>query len=206
VVAAAFALTKEAPNSDALQTKDGFDIVHLVEVEPSRPLSLEEARPQIIEALKKRQVHQIVAQKAAEVAGKLRDGIKGGKPAAEAATAAGVKIEKLPAFALADGSPEASPAPSPEPKNEAPDMPYIKQAASALAPGEVSELVNTPNGGLLVVLEKRETIDPAQFAKERPKLENRALESQAQVVFYEWLRQRRQQAGVPETKSPTAPG
>ena len=72
--------------------------------------------------------------------------------------------------------------------------------------GFVSELVNTPNGGLLVVLEKRETIDPAQFAKERPKLESRALESQAQVVFYEWLRQRRQQAGVPETKSPAAPG
>lgn len=202
LVAAAFGLTKEAPNSDALQTKDGFDIVHLLEVEPSRPLTIEEARPKIVEALKKSKAHQAVAAKAAEVAGKLRTELKDGKAVPEAATAVGVQTEKLPSFALADKPPDASPAPSPEPKNEDPDMPYIKQASSELSPGGVSDFVNTPNGGLLVILEKRETIDPAKFEKERPALESRALENQTQVVFYEWLRERRREAGVPEPKAP----
>ena len=40
LVQAAFALTKESPNSDAIQTPDGFDLLHLVNVEPSRPLTL----------------------------------------------------------------------------------------------------------------------------------------------------------------------
>ena len=63
-------------------------------------------------------------------------------------------------------------------------------------------MVNTPNGGLLVALEKRETIDPAQFEKERPKLESRALETRRRSSFTNGSAQRRRQAGVPETKSP----
>ena len=206
LVTAAFALTKEAPNSEAIQTKDGFDIVHLVNVESSRPLTLEEARPKIVEEVKKRSLQQMVVKKAGETAGKLRDDLKNGKPVAEAATAAGVEAKKLPAFALADALPGASPAPTPDPKTEDPDMPYIKRSASSLSPGEVSDFVNTPNGGLLVILEKRETLDPAQFEKARVELETQAMENQSQVVFYEWLRERRREAGVPEQKTPTTPG
>ncbi len=57
-----------------------------------------------------------------------------------------------------------------------------------------------------MILAKRETIDPAKFEKERPALESRALENQTQVVFYEWLRERRREAGVPEPKAPATPG
>ncbi len=77
-------------------------------------------------------------------------------------------------------------------------MPYIKSTASSLSPGSVSDYVSTPTGGLLVVLEKRETIDPAQFEKARVFLENRELTNKGEVVFYEWLRERRRAAGVPE--------
>ncbi|MEO8044663.1 MAG: SurA N-terminal domain-containing protein [Spartobacteria bacterium] len=204
LVAAAFSLTKDAPNSDAIQTKDGFDIVHLLQTEASHPLTLEEARPKIVETLKKRNVRQALAVKAAEIAGKLREELKAGKPVAEAATAAGVQAEKLPAFALSDALPGTSPAPTPEPKEENPEMPYIKQSASSLSPGSVSDFVGTPNGGLLVILEKRETLGPEQFEKSRASLESRAMENQSQVVFYEWLRERRREAGVPEPKPATA--
>lgn len=205
LVSAAFGLTKEAPHSDAVQTKDGFDIMHLLQVAPARPLTLEEARPKIVEALKKRNAQQMVAMKAAGITSQLREELKSGKPATEAAAAAGVKVEKIPAFALSDTPPPgASPAPSPEPKNENPEMPSIKQAASGLSAGEVSDFVPTKNGGLLVILEKRETLDPAEFEKARASLEGRSLENQSQVVFYEWLRERRREAGVPETKTPAA--
>ena len=97
-------------------------------------------------------------------------------------------------------------APSPEPKKESPDEPYIKQAASKLSPGEVSDYISTPGGGLIVVLMKRETLGPAKFEKSRATLESEALQNKSRVVFYEWLKERRRAAGVEETKAQTAPG
>ncbi|MGH8095427.1 MAG: SurA N-terminal domain-containing protein [Chthoniobacterales bacterium] len=203
---AAFSLTKEAPNSDAIQTPDGFDLLHLVQVEPSRPLTKEEARPQIVEALKKQEVQQMVAMKAADVASKLREDLGSGKTVEQAATDAGVKAERLPAFALVDTLPGATPAPTPEAKSESPDMKYIKQAASNLSPGGVSDYMSTPQGGLLVVLDKREEIGPEQFEKSRGALEEEILTNKGQLVFYEWLRDRRRAAGMEETKTQHAPG
>lgn len=201
----AFGLTKESPNSEAIQTPEGFSIVHLMKIEPSHPLTLEEARPKLTEELKKQKMQQMVAIRAAEIARKLREDLTNGKPIADAAAQAGVKAEKLPPFALVDQPPETTAAPSPAPKNESPDMPYIKRAASTLSPGTVSDFVSTTEGGMLVVLEKRETLVPAQFERARPSLESRALENKSQIVFYEWLRERRRAAGVVEPKAQTAP-
>lgn len=203
LVQSAFALSKESPNTEAIQTADGFDLVHLVKIEPARPLTLEEARPKVVEALKKQSVQQMVATKAAGVAQKLKDELKAGKSLDDAASQAAVKLEKIPAFAMVDTPPGATPAPKPEKKDETPDLPYIKSTASGLSPGSVSDFVNTPTGGLLVVLEKRETIDPAQFEKARTFLETQELTNKGEVVFYEWLRERRRAAGVPE-KAPEA--
>lgn len=206
LVQAAFALMKESPNSEAIQTPDGFDLLRLVNVEPSRQLTPEEARPKIVEALKKQGVQQKVALRATEVVQQLRDELKRGMPLPEAAAKVGVKVEKLPAFALVDTPPDATPAPKPEAKDEAPDMQYIKRTASGLDPGDVSDYVSTPEGGLVVVLEKRETIDAAQYEKARAVIEERELTNRGQIVFYEWLRERRRDAGVAETKPAPQPG
>ena len=201
----AFSLTKEAPNSDALQTPDGFTIEHLLSVEPSRPLALEEARPKIVEALKKQGVRQIAMAKAKEVADKLREKLKSGKPLTEIGADAGVKVEKVAPFALADTPPGEEKAVEPgAKKDEAPDMQYIKMTASKLEPGSVSDYVSTPDGGIIVVLEKRETLGPAAFEKSRGLLEERAMTNKGQVVFYEWLRERRHAAGVLDKAPPTA--
>lgn len=206
LVQSTFALTKESPHSNAIQAADGFDVAHLIKVEPTRPLTLAEARPQIVEALKKQNVQQMAAMKATDVSQKLRAEMKNGKSLDEAIAQAGVTAEKIPAFALLDDLPGSTPASKPEPKDEGPDMQFIKQAASKLSPGEVSDYVGTAGGGLLVVLEKREALTPAQYEAARPILESRALENKSQVVFYEWLRERRRAAGVAETKRETAPG
>lgn len=195
----AFSLTKESPNSDAIQTPDGFALEHLVSIEPSRPLTLEEARPKIVEALKKQGVQQMAAAAGGQTSQQLRDALKSGKSLADATAETGVKTEKLPAFALIDTPPGATPAPQPEAKkNEPANMSSIKQAASSLSPGEVSDYVGTSDGGLLVVLEQRENPGEAQFLAARASLEERELADKGQVVFYEWLKERRHDAGVPE--------
>jgi hypothetical protein len=124
---------------------------------------------------------------------------------ADAAAQAGVQVEKIPTFALVDTLPGATPSPTPEPKNESPDMPRIKQAASDLSPGNVSDYLSTPSGGLIVILEKRETLEPAEFEKSRVLIEHQALQNRSQIVFYEWLRERRHAAGIQETKAQAAP-
>jgi hypothetical protein len=179
---------------------------HLEKIDPARPLTLEEARPKIVEALKKQNLQQVTKMKAALVAQQLRDELKKGKSLADVAAQGDVKLEKIPPFALVDTPPGATPAPKPEAKEEAPDMRYIKQNASGLSPGEVSEYIGTPDGGLLVALEKREKLDDAQFEKARTFLEERELTNQGQIVFYEWLRERRRAAGVAEAKPATKPG
>jgi peptidyl-prolyl cis-trans isomerase D len=206
LVDAAFALAKETPNSDAIQTQNGFDVLTLLNVEPPRPLTLDEARPKITESLKQQKTQQMIASKAAEVGRKLRGEIKSGKPVADAAAVAGVQAEKIPTFALLDTLPGATPSPTPEPKKEIPDMPRIKQVVSDLSPGDVSDYLSTPSGGLIVILEKRETLDPATYEKSRAIIERQALQNRSQIVFYEWLRERRHAAGVPEPKAQTAPG
>ena len=207
LVQAAFRLTKEAPNSDPIQTADGFDILHLVKVVPSHPMTQQEARPKIVEALQKQEAQQKVAANATEVAAKLREALKNGKTAEEAARDAGVKAEKLPAFSLADHPPGATPPPKPETKNEPADMAYIKQTASSLTPGSVSDYVRSPGGGFVLVLEKRTEPTTAEFTKARKALEETALTNKGEIVFYEWMRERRRAAGVPEpAKNPTATG
>ena len=132
---AATSLTSEAPNSEAIQVSDGFYIEHLVKIEPARPLTLEEARPKIVQALKEERTQALLTAKASAAAQQLRDALKNGKPLEEAATAAGVKLEKIPAFALFDQPPGAAAAPTPPPKSETPDMDTIKQTVSELQPG-----------------------------------------------------------------------
>ena len=71
----------------------------------------------------------------------------------------------MPPFALVDTLPGEKPAPSPEPKRRSPTINSIRQAANGLKPGEVSDYSPTPSGGLVVFLEKREELGPAQFEK-----------------------------------------
>jgi hypothetical protein len=188
----AFQLSAEQPNSDALQTPDGFYILHLAGVTASRPLTLDEAKPKIVESLKQEKTREMLTSKAAEARRQVEEKIKAGALVAAAIQQAGLKAETIPPFALMDDAP-ATPDAKKETK-EAPDLPSIKQTAAEMRPGEVSQFVSTPDGGLIAVLEKREAIDDKQFAQKRTFIDSRMHENMQRVVFYEWLRDRRRDA------------
>jgi hypothetical protein len=151
--------------------------------------------------MKQERVQTAMAAKAASVATQLREAIKNGKPVEQAAAAAGVQAQPLPAFALLPNPPGA-PAAKSEPQHEPPDMGAIKQAVSQMSPGSVSDFTPTPEGGVLVVLEKREPLDLAQYKSSRPFIEDTTLSNERQILFYEWLRDRRRNAGVEENRAP----
>ncbi|PYL69753.1 MAG: hypothetical protein DMF22_10770, partial [Verrucomicrobia bacterium] len=51
--AAAFKLSVQEPNSDPIQVTDGFYVMHLAGIVAARPLTIEEAKPKIVDAIKR---------------------------------------------------------------------------------------------------------------------------------------------------------
>jgi len=105
LVQASFQLNEQTPFSDPVQLQNGFSILHLLGATESHPLTLEEAKPKIVESLKAERLREMVSQKAAVVAQQMRDALKSGKPLEEVAHSNGLKLERIPTFALVEPSP-----------------------------------------------------------------------------------------------------
>lgn len=199
---AAFQLTNQEPNSDALQAPDGFYVLHLGGVVEARPLTLEEAKSKIVDSIKATRAREIVATRGAQVAHDVRESLLVKAPLGFALEKAGVKAEKLEPFSLAeDMDPEEMPK---EPKKRAPDFLAVRNAVGTLSEGDVSEFMPSEDGGLVVIVEKRELPDETKFAAKRATFEQRILSNKREIVFYEWLRDRQQEAGIVMAKGRTS--
>ena len=284
---AAFKLSAQEPNSDPIQVADGFYILHLVGITEARPLTVEEAKPKIVDALKKGRHRELMSTKGAELAQQLREATKSGQPLEASIQKAGAKAEKLPPFSLfeeekpkSEGNepkneplsqakepqpepssqgkePQNEPAPqgstepkkksasqgkesknepfsqskepkqkpasqdkesknepasqgkepkneppsqSKEPTNEPPDLAAIKEAVAFLNPGEISDFSPSGNDGFIAVLEKREPSADMDAGEKKAAFEKRLLDNKERIVFYEWLRDRQQAAGLQFSK------
>ncbi len=192
--AVAFQLTTDNPVSDVVQTPDGFYVLHLVSSMPSRPLTLEEAKPKIVESITASRAREMLASKGAQISHDLREALASGTPLAAATAKLGVQTEKLEPFTLSEEmEPEEA---AKQPTNRPPDFVAIRNAAASLQPGEVSEYEPADEGGIIAVLEKRELPDETKFAQKRADFERRILNNKREIVFYEWLHDRQQEAGI----------
>jgi len=228
--AAAFKLSVQKPNndSDPIQVADGFYILHLVGVTEARPLTMEEAKPKIVDAIKKSRTRELISSKGAEVANQLREAAKSSAASdlQAAIQKAGVKAEKLPPFSLfeeettkpQDNETNQSKEPkseqvsqgkepkneqnsqSNEPKNEPPDLPMIKQAVAFLNAGEISDFVPSAENGFIAILEKRELSDDPNAGEKKAAFEKKLLDNKQRIVLYEWLHDRQQAAGLGSRK------
>jgi hypothetical protein len=185
--AAAFGLTVQEPNSDPLQVADGFYILHLAGMAEARSLTIEEAKPKVVEAIKSSRTKELISTKGAEIAHQLREATASGQPVEGATQKMGLKAEKVPPFSLAEDATA-----KPEERKEPSDLVAIKNAVAQLNPGDVSDFFPWEEGGVVAVLEKREPADPAKYPEKKAAFDNRYRE----IVFYEWLRDRQRDAGL----------
>src|SRR5207244_13204237 len=72
--------------------------------------------------------------------------------------------------------------------------------AAQLQPGEVSDFVPWTDGGLIVLMDKREQPDPAKYQQTKATFEERYLKNAREYVFAEWLYDRQRAAGLQPTK------
>jgi hypothetical protein len=69
-----------------------------------------------------------------------------------------------------------------------------------LNPGEVSDFSPSANDGFIAVLEKRESSADMDAGEKKAAFEKRLLDNKERIVFYEWLRDRQQAAGLQFSK------
>ena len=198
--ATAFKLSAQEPNSDPIQVADGFYILHLTGITEARPLTVEEAKPKIVDAIKKSRARELLSTKGAEIANQLREATKPslGSGLEAAIQKAGVKSEKLAPFSLIveeKTKPESN-----EAKNEPPDLPAIKETVAFLSPGEISDFLPSGENGFIAILEKREPSADANGDEKKAAFEKRLLDSKERIVLYEWLHDRQQAAGLQSRK------
>lgn len=192
---AAFKLTKDQPNSDAVQTEKGYLLLQLAEVTPAREKTFDEARAELTDTLKGDRANETMTLKAADVRTKIEADLKAGKNFAEAATAAGVKAEMLPAVSLAD--------PSANSKN----IREVAITARDLQPGQVSAFVPTMGGGssvggILVYLEKILPIDEKAFTDSKETIADEISRAMHDGIFRQWFSARRAAANVLLVRAP----
>jgi peptidyl-prolyl cis-trans isomerase D len=192
---AAFKLSMQEPNSDPIQVADGFYILHLAGITETRPLTLEEAKPKIVETIKKSKARELMSTKSAEVVQQLREAKQSGQPLEAAIQKAGGKAEKVPPFSLIEEEKPKSQEKEPK-KNEPADLPAIKQAVAFLNSGEVSDFFPSGESGFIALLEEREPLADASAAEKKAAFEKRLLDNKRRVVLMEWLRDRGQAAGL----------
>ena len=226
--AAAFKLSAQEPNSDPVQVADGFYVLHLLGVTEARPLTMEEAKPKIVDAIKKSRTRELMSSKGAEVANQLREAAKSSAASdlQAAIQKAGVKAEKLPPFSLfeeettksQDNETNQSKEPESEqvsqgkeskneplsqvkePKNEPPDLPMIKQAVAFLNAGEIGDFAPSAESGFIAILEKREPSADPDVGEKKAAFEKKLLDNKQRIVLYEWLHDRQQAAGLGSRK------
>ena len=197
--AAAFKLSVQEPNSDPVQVADGFYILHLTGTSEPRPLTLEEAKPKIVEALKKSRSRELMSTKGAELVQQIREATKSGQSLEATIQKAGAKPEKIPPFSLIEE--EKTKPEGKEPKKDEPaDLAAIKDAVAFLNAGEMSDFSPWGENGFIAVLEKREPFTDANAGEKKAAFEKRILDNKQRIVLYEWLHERQQAAGLQSSK------
>ena len=94
-----------------------------------KTISLEEAKPKITDTLKAERLRDLVSKKGAEIASKIREGLKSGTPLEKVAQQSGFKLDRIPAFSLME-----IPGSKPEtPKDATPKDAVLKEATGMVS-------------------------------------------------------------------------
>ena len=184
VVAGAFKLSKTQPNSDVFTTDRGYYVLQLAGITETRPLTIEEAKPKLVEQIQRERAQETLTLQATEIRNKIEAELKAGKSFTDAATAAGTKAEVFGSFSQA------------APKFDQPDAREIMVAAFDLKQGTLSPFTPTATGGDLIYVDQRPPIDESKFATEKGTLEANLSQLSTDALFTEWLKLRRADARV----------
>src|SRR5437870_13501989 len=79
ITPAAFKMTQQEPNSDPIQSADGFAILHLAGIVEARPLTPDEAKQKIADQIKSQRAREMASTKGRQAVEVLRNALKSGQ-------------------------------------------------------------------------------------------------------------------------------
>jgi peptidyl-prolyl cis-trans isomerase D len=186
---AAFELTKDKPYSKHIPLEKGTYVLAFKETKAPEQLPLDTVRKKLEDELIGEKADAAMTAKAIEARAKIAEARKGGKSFEEAATALGLKTVAFPAFSMMMDMP--------------PGTPYaevVRNAASRLAPGELSEVVPTAGASLIVHVDNRPAVDEKGMQEATASIAEELQGGRQMVAFQAWLADRREAAGLKPPK------
>lgn len=174
VAPTAFLLANTGSTSDVIQAGDAFYVVELSQLAPERPLTFDEAAPQIRERLLAIAANRLLNEQAQSKIIQMRESIAAGKAIEAAAADAGLKTVAL------DNLVPTAESVTPEQRG------YIFPTL-ALRDGELSNVQPGPDGGFAVFLKSRGPLDDKAFEERRAEITEGLLENKRSLLFAEWL-------------------
>jgi peptidyl-prolyl cis-trans isomerase D len=181
----AFNLTKDNPVSDVTEGTDGFYVLKLTGITPSRPLTLIESKDQIVTAIKDERAQAAIQAKAKEVREKIFAEMQKGISFAQAAEKAGDKAETPEPFSLID------------PGSNTELARFIAMNGVELETNETSKLLQDQGSALIIHMIGKEPIDEQKYAEFKKSEYAQQNSHYEKLAVREWLRVELQRAGRP---------
>jgi peptidyl-prolyl cis-trans isomerase D len=181
----AFNLSKDNPISDVTEGTDGFYVMKLAEIQPSRPLTLVEAKDQIVAAIKEEKAQSALQTKAKEVREKIDADVQKGISFAQAAENAGYKPETPEPFALTD------------PGKNTELARFMAVNSVELDANETSKLLQDQDSAVIIHMISKEPIDEQKYAEFKKTEYAQQNSHYEKLAIREWLRVELQKAGRP---------
>ena len=188
-IKAAFGLRPGMPVSDAIEGPDACYVLHLVETEPSRPKTLEEARAEIRELLLAQAAFSLMEETARTARTRISELMASGKSFEQAAQGLGLKVESLPVLSQADQMDART----------APNLfeTEIRKQTEFLPVGKITPFVTAGPGGFIASVKSRELPVSARFEKDGQAFAAMYRVSRQNTLFHEWIATLVQQARTP---------
>jgi hypothetical protein len=182
--ALAFRLPAAPGNFEIVElAQDGYAVIEVAEVQPARPLTLEEASADLRAGLIEQKRTVAVQEAAAGTLGKLREAMAKGDSFAAAVKAAKADTESMKGL-------------SPFAEDLTPAQRQVAMAVMDQEAGTLGEFVPGPDGGFAAYLAARNQPDGAALAEQRPKIEEGMLQGKEMLLFAQWLVTAREAAGL----------
>ncbi|MDX2081205.1 MAG: SurA N-terminal domain-containing protein [Terrimicrobiaceae bacterium] len=181
IAPAIFLLSQAGATTDVVQRGDTFVVAQLSGINPARPLTIDEATPQIEVRLRTLAAQSTLENYITEKLQAVRQAVGSGKSIADAAAEAGLKIETFENL-------------SPTSETLTPEQRTAVGQTFTLRDGEISPATENPEGPMAVFLASRGALDEKAFEERRAEFRDGLLENKRNLLFVEWLRTAREAA------------
>lgn len=180
----AFRLPAAPGNFEILQIGDnGYAVIEVAEVQPARPLTLEEARADIRADLIASKRDTAVREAVGKALPAIRESLASGKSIDEAAKAAGLKTDEMKGLTVMSQDMDAA-------------QRQVAASVMELPAGSLGEFVPAPDGGYVPYVVSRGQPDAEMLSKRRPMIEQGLLQGKKMLLFAQWLTTARENANL----------